>query len=116
MSCFARRGTRRLSEMLDATAILQNYSRLVIDCNRNPGWVSAFPVVSETTAVPGNEKLDEIARAARRMAIFNPYHEEIGRLISTRPLHPSVLMPQVITSRAAPPIPTAQSHRQLNLA
>ncbi len=77
--------TRRLSEILDATAILQNYSRLVIDCNRDPGWISAFPVVSETTTVPGNEKLDEIARAARRMAIFNPYHEEIGRLISTRP-------------------------------
>src|SRR5207245_3803897 len=29
--------TERLSEALDATAVLQVYSRLVIDCNRQPG-------------------------------------------------------------------------------
>ncbi len=28
--------TERLSEALDATAVLQPYSRLVIDCNRDP--------------------------------------------------------------------------------
>src|SRR5262245_14205153 len=29
--------TERLAELLDATAVLQTYSRLVIDCNRAPG-------------------------------------------------------------------------------
>ncbi len=76
--------TRRLSAALDATAILQNYSRLVIDCNRNPGWASAFPEVSEATAIPGNQGLDEAAKAARREAIFEPYHRTIGRLVAAR--------------------------------
>ena len=76
--------TRRLSAALDATAILQNYSRLVIDCNRNPGWASAFPEVSEATAIPGNQGLDEAAKVARREAIFEPYHRTIGRLVAVR--------------------------------
>ncbi|MDE1905822.1 MAG: N-formylglutamate amidohydrolase [Rhodospirillales bacterium] len=76
--------TRRLSEALDATAILQNYSRLVIDCNRNPVWASAFPEMSEATRVPGNEGLDEAGKAARRAAIFDPYHGAIGRLVAAR--------------------------------
>ncbi|MDE1895941.1 MAG: N-formylglutamate amidohydrolase [Rhodospirillales bacterium] len=76
--------TRRLSAALDATAILQNYSRLVIDCNRNPGWASAFPEMSEATLIPGNKGLDEVAKAARRAAIFDPYHGEINRLVTER--------------------------------
>lgn len=76
--------TRRLSEALDATAILQNYSRLVIDCNRQPHVLSAFPEVSEATPIPGNEGLAETAKAARRAAIFDPYHGAIGRLVVER--------------------------------
>src|SRR3954453_19447997 len=41
--------TERLSELLDATAVLQVYSRLVIDCNRDPSWPSAMPTISEHT-------------------------------------------------------------------
>lgn len=76
--------TRRLSEMLDAPAVLQRYSRLVVDCNRPPGAEAAFPVVSEATVIPGNEGLDEAARAARRAAIFEPYHAAIAREIGRR--------------------------------
>ncbi|MBU6448032.1 MAG: N-formylglutamate amidohydrolase [Rhodospirillales bacterium] len=76
--------TRRLSEVLDATAILQNYSRLVIDCNRNPAWASAIPEVSEATRILGNEGLDEARKAARRAAIFDPYHGRIARLVRER--------------------------------
>lgn len=76
--------TRRLSEALGATAILQNYSRVVVDCNRNPTWASAFPEVSEATRIPGNEGLDEAGKGARRAAIFEPYHSMIRRLIRQR--------------------------------
>lgn len=76
--------TRRLSALLDAPAVLQRYSRLVIDCNRPVRVVSAFPEVSEATVVPGNVGLDEAAKAARRAAIFAPYHEAITRMIETR--------------------------------
>ena len=76
--------TRKLAQALDATAVLQNYSRLVIDCNRQPNVPSAFPTVSEATRIPGNEGLDEAAKLSRRRAIFDPYHAEIGGLIKER--------------------------------
>ena len=77
--------TRGLAVALDATAVLQTYSRLVIDCNRQPGVASAFAQVSEATRVPGNAGLSEADKAARRMAVFEPYHAEITRLLGARP-------------------------------
>ncbi len=76
--------TRHLSAALDATAVLQNYSRLVIDCNRQPQVASAFPEVSEATPIPGNQGLDEAGKAARRAAIFDAYHGAISRLLAAR--------------------------------
>jgi predicted N-formylglutamate amidohydrolase len=76
--------TERLAEALGAAAILQTYSRLVIDCNRQPHVPSAFPMVSEATVIPGNEGLSDADRAARRAAIFDPYHAEIAALIGAR--------------------------------
>ena len=38
--------TERMSEALGAAAVLQNYSRLVIDCNRQPGLDSSIPMAS----------------------------------------------------------------------
>ena len=76
--------TERLSERLDATAVLQTYSRLVIDCNRRPEWPSAIPLISELTRVPGNEGLTAVEREARRRAIFVPYHGRIAALIDRR--------------------------------
>jgi predicted N-formylglutamate amidohydrolase len=76
--------TRRLSAALDATAVMQVYSRLVVDCNRDPAVESAFPVVSEATAVAGNAGLDEAAKAARLRAIFHPYHAAIEGILAAR--------------------------------
>jgi predicted N-formylglutamate amidohydrolase len=76
--------TERLSAMLNATAVLQTYSRLVIDCNRDPSWPSAMPVISEFTDIPGNANLDDIGRSARVAEIFRPYHDRIGALLDAR--------------------------------
>jgi predicted N-formylglutamate amidohydrolase len=76
--------TERLSEALDADAVLQVYSRLVIDCNRQPGLDSSIPTISEVTAIPGNEGLSEEDREARRREIFAPYHDRIAGLIEAR--------------------------------
>lgn len=76
--------TRHLSALLDATAAIQTYSRLVIDCNREPSWPTAMPVVSEYTPVPGNENLTDADRAARVAAIFTPYHDRITALLDAR--------------------------------
>jgi predicted N-formylglutamate amidohydrolase len=76
--------TERLSEALDATAVLQNYSRLVIDCNRQPALESSIPTISELTAIPGNEGLSPTECEARRREIFAPYHARIAGLIEAR--------------------------------
>ncbi|MGE0416225.1 MAG: N-formylglutamate amidohydrolase [Acetobacteraceae bacterium] len=76
--------TRHLSGRLDATAVLQAYSRLVIDCNRNPDWPTAMPEVSEYTPIPGNRDLTQADRAARIAAIFTPYHDRITALLDAR--------------------------------
>jgi predicted N-formylglutamate amidohydrolase len=76
--------TERLAQALGATAVLQTYSRLVIDCNRQPDVASAFPKVSEATPIPGNMELSAADRRLRQQAIFDPYHAEIARLISSR--------------------------------
>jgi predicted N-formylglutamate amidohydrolase len=76
--------TERLSALLDATAVLQTYSRLVIDCNRDPSVPSAMPEVSELTEIPGNRNLSEAQRSARRAAIFDPYHARISSLLDAR--------------------------------
>jgi len=76
--------TERLSVTLDATAVLQTYSRLVIDCNRDPSVPSSIPEVSEATEVPGNLGLSADQRAARRDAIFAPYHARIEALLNAR--------------------------------
>jgi predicted N-formylglutamate amidohydrolase len=60
--------TERLSSAMDATAVLQTYSRLVIDCNRNPSVPSSIPEISEATPIPGNLDLTQQQRDARRTA------------------------------------------------
>ena len=76
--------TEHLSALLDATAVLQTYSRLVIDCNRHPTWPSAMPVVSEYTDVPGNVGLTDADRALRVDEIFTPYHDRTRALLDAR--------------------------------
>jgi predicted N-formylglutamate amidohydrolase len=75
---------REVSRLLDAAVILQTYSRLVIDCNRDPNVPSSIPEISETTEIPGNRGLDEAERAARVDAIFRPYHNAIGAALDRR--------------------------------
>jgi predicted N-formylglutamate amidohydrolase len=75
---------RGVAHALDATLLAQNYSRLVIDCNRDPAVASSIPRSSELLEIPGNLKLDAAAVAARRMKIFEPYHRRIQELIDAR--------------------------------
>jgi predicted N-formylglutamate amidohydrolase len=76
--------TEHVSAALDATAVLQTYSRLVIDCNRDPSAPTSIPEVSETTAVPGNQCLSVEQRTARRREVFEPYHARIRALLDAR--------------------------------
>jgi predicted N-formylglutamate amidohydrolase len=75
---------RLLADALDATLIQQNYSRLVIDCNRPLDAASAIPDISENTAIPGNAGLSEADRTARAVEIFRPYHNRIEAELDRR--------------------------------
>jgi len=66
--------TRELSGLLDAPAMLANYSRLVIDLNRLPGAFDSIPGVSDKIRIPGNGDLNDSDRTRRLDDIFWPYH------------------------------------------
>lgn len=67
----------KIGEALDAIVIRQNYSRLIIDCNRTPLTATSIADVSELTPVPGNRGLSGAHKLARRREIFDPYHNRI---------------------------------------
>jgi predicted N-formylglutamate amidohydrolase len=73
-----------LSEALGATFIRQTYSRLVIDCNRGPGWADSIPPISDGTAIPANADLSAEEADARRRLIFQPYHDAISSALDAR--------------------------------
>jgi predicted N-formylglutamate amidohydrolase len=73
-----------LAESLDAAFLSQRYSRLMIDCNRDPTTSDAIPEVSDETVIPGNAGLDEAARAARVGEIHAPYHRAIDDVLDAR--------------------------------
>ncbi|HVF17922.1 MAG TPA: N-formylglutamate amidohydrolase [Steroidobacteraceae bacterium] len=75
---------RLLAQQLDAPLILQNYSRLVIDCNRPPNSSESIPVASDSVRVPGNEHLDDAAIGGRRREIFDPYHASLRSMLEQR--------------------------------
>ncbi|MEO6519410.1 MAG: N-formylglutamate amidohydrolase [Pseudoxanthomonas sp.] len=76
--------TTQLAGLLDAFAILQTYSRLVIDCNRPLLAPGSIVTVSDGTGVPGNEDLDDEAKTARALEIFAPYHARITQELDRR--------------------------------
>jgi len=75
---------RQVSAALDAPLVAQNYSRLVIDCNRDPRVATSIPTVSESSPIPGNVGLSEREVLARRAEIFDPYHNHLRALIDER--------------------------------
>ena len=81
-------GVRALGEALaaelDATFICQSFSRLVIDCNRDPRAPDSIVESSDGTPVPGNVGLSPEAREQRRAAIHEPYHQTIAREVALR--------------------------------
>ncbi|MBB4130721.1 putative N-formylglutamate amidohydrolase [Xanthomonas campestris] len=76
--------TRLLADALDAFAIAQTYSRLVIDCNRPHASATLMPEVSDGTSIPGNLQLSADARRQRIDEIFAPYHARIAAELDAR--------------------------------
>jgi predicted N-formylglutamate amidohydrolase len=75
---------RYMAEILGATLIESQVSRLVIDCNRPLDAPDLVPAVSETTAIPGNRDLSEAERARRIALAYDPFHAAIEDVVSER--------------------------------
>jgi len=75
---------RQVAAALDAPLVAQNYSRLVIDCNRDPKVATSIPRLSESVEILGNVNLSDADMAVRRTEIFDPYHERIRALLDER--------------------------------
>lgn len=76
--------SRMLSAQLDAPLLWPDASRLLVDCNRDPGAPDLIVAESEGRVVPGNRDVGERERAWRLGAIHTPYHYAIDRCIDRR--------------------------------
>jgi predicted N-formylglutamate amidohydrolase len=81
-----------LADALDGPFIAQHYSRLVIDCNRDPARVDSICEISDGTTIRGNLALSHAQRLQRIQAIFEPYHAAIAALLDGRAGRPTVLV------------------------
>ena len=87
---------QRVAAELDAPLLATNYSRLVIDCNRDPQVASSIPRIAELIEIPGNIGLGVEEIEARRREIFQPYHDRLRELLDARAAsgQPTILVAQ----------------------
>ncbi|MBD9516211.1 N-formylglutamate amidohydrolase [Pseudomonas sp. PDM22] len=75
---------RELSARLDATLLVANYSRLLIDLNRPLSAPDLIPEHSEIYPIPGNRNLSAAARQERVASLFEPFHRQLTALLDER--------------------------------
>lgn len=73
--------TRQLAGQLGVPAVLSKFSRLLIDPNRGLDDPTLIMRLSDGFVVPGNADVDEDERQHRIDAYYQPYHDDISRLI-----------------------------------
>ena len=73
--------TETLAAELGVTAVLAQYSRLVVDCNRELMDPGAFLQFGDGVQVPGNRRLTQADKNRRADAIYRPYHEAVAAQI-----------------------------------
>ena len=77
--------SERLAAALGGACLIQQvYSRLVIDCNRDPARGDAIVEVADGAAVAANLNLSSDARLGRIAAIHTPYHAAIAAQLDAR--------------------------------
>lgn len=74
--------TLSMARRLAARAVLANWSRLVVDCNRSPDDPTCIPVASDGVVIPGNARLTAADRARRIERYWRPYHAAIDAEIA----------------------------------
>mgnify|MGYP001824866497 FL=1 len=74
--------TEKIATELGVTAVLCQYSRLIVDCNRQLMDPGAYLEFSDGVIIPGNRNLHADEKKQRADAIYWPYHEAIEGQIS----------------------------------
>lgn len=69
------------AERLGASLVMGNYSRLVVDLNRDLDDPTAFIPESDGVVIPGNGNLGVDDKRQRVASIYRPYHDAIANLI-----------------------------------
>jgi predicted N-formylglutamate amidohydrolase len=73
--------TEQLAASLGVTAVVAQYSRLVVDCNRELMDPGAFLEYGDGILVTGNRNLAQADKDARADAIYWPYHNAIDKQV-----------------------------------
>jgi predicted N-formylglutamate amidohydrolase len=73
--------TRELARLLDAPAVLANFSRLLIDANRNEDDPTLIRQIYDRTIIPGNLGVDGKEREHRLNAFFRPYQKAVRETV-----------------------------------
>lgn len=74
--------TRRLAMLLNAPAILTNFSRLIIDPNRGRADPTLVMRLSDGAVVPGNARIDTAGKAARIARFYEPFDAAIDAAVA----------------------------------
>ena len=75
----------RLAELLDAPAVLSNFSRLVIDPNRGDDDPTLVMKLYDGTIVPANRHVDDQEVERRLRLCYRPYHAAIAEMAARQP-------------------------------
>lgn len=73
--------TESLAKSLGVTAVLQNYSRLIVDCNRQLMDPGAFLEYGDGILVPGNRNLHQADKNLRADTLYWPYHRAVSEQV-----------------------------------
>ena len=76
--------SRHLADLLDAPAILSNFSRLVIDPNRGEDDPTLMMRLYDGTIIPGNRHADAADLEHRLNTYYRPYHDAYEDLAQSR--------------------------------
>ena len=72
--------TRALADLLDAPAVLSNFSRLVIDPNRGLDDPTLLMRLYDGSVIPANRHADAVEKARRVDAFYTPYHTALAEV------------------------------------
>jgi len=94
--------TESIAEKIGVTAVLCQYSRLIIDCNRQLMDPGAFLEFGDGVVISGNRNLHAPQKKQRERDIYWPYHGAIDAQIQR--LHGSEIAPVFVAIHSFTPV------------